>query len=86
MDQIKDMKGIKNLRFECLCSPEQDEIIRQKEAESLVDSVFRSLLNDDAGGGLFGVFEEKKSEKVVTAESDKTDEKPVEKTPKSKRQ
>ena len=33
MDQIKDMKGIKNLRFECLCSPEQDEIIRQKEAE-----------------------------------------------------
>ncbi len=37
--------------------------IRQKEAESLVDSVFRSLLNDDAGGGLFGVFEEKKTEK-----------------------
>lgn len=31
-------------------------------------------------------MEEKKSEKVVTAESDKTDEKPVEKTPKSKRQ
>ena len=37
--------------------------IRQQNAESLVDSVFRSLLNDDAGGGLFGVFEEKKSEK-----------------------
>ena len=31
-------------------------------------------------------MEEKKSEKVVTAESDKTDEKPVEKTQKSKRQ
>ena len=31
-------------------------------------------------------MEEKKSEKVVTAETDKTDEKPVEKTPKSKRQ
>lgn len=31
-------------------------------------------------------MEEKKSEKVVIAESDKTDEKPVEKTPKSKRQ
>ena len=31
-------------------------------------------------------MEEKKSEKVLTAESDKTDEKPVEKTPKSKRQ
>lgn len=31
-------------------------------------------------------MEEKKSEKVVTAESDKADEKPVEKTPKSKRQ
>ena len=37
--------------------------IRQQNAESLVDSVFRSLLNDDAGGGLFGVFEEKKTEK-----------------------
>ena len=37
--------------------------IRQQNAESLVDSVFRSLLNDDAGGGLFGVFEEKKSDK-----------------------
>ena len=31
-------------------------------------------------------MEEKKSEKVVSAETDKTDEKPVEKTPKSKRQ
>ena len=31
-------------------------------------------------------MEEKKSEKVVTAETDKTDEKPVDKTPKSKRQ
>ena len=31
-------------------------------------------------------MEEKKSEKVVTADADKTDEKPVEKTPKSKRQ
>ena len=37
--------------------------IRQQDAESLVDSVFRSLLNDDAGGGLFGVFEDKKTEK-----------------------
>ncbi len=37
--------------------------IRQQNAESLVDSVFRSLLNDDAGGGLFGVFEDKKTEK-----------------------
>ena len=31
-------------------------------------------------------MEEKKSEKVVTAESDKTDEQSVDKTPKSKRQ
>ena len=31
-------------------------------------------------------MEEKKSEKVVSTDSDKTDEKPVEKTPKSKRQ
>ena len=37
--------------------------IRQQNAESIVDSVFRSLLNDDAGGGLFGVFEEKKEKK-----------------------
>ncbi len=42
--------------------------IRQKEAENLVDSVFRSLLNDDAGGGLFGVFEEKKTEKKQPAD------------------
>ena len=42
--------------------------IRQQNAESLVDSVFRSLLNDDAGGGLFGVFEEKKTEKKQPAD------------------
>jgi len=42
--------------------------IRQQNAESLVDSVFRSLLNDDAGGGLFGVFEEKKTSKKQPAD------------------
>ncbi len=42
--------------------------IRQKDAESLVDSVFRSLLNDDAGGGLFGVFEDKKTDKKKPAD------------------
>lgn len=43
--------------------------IRKKDAENLVDSVFRSLLNDDAGGGLFGVFEEKKEKKMPADKS-----------------
>ncbi len=42
--------------------------IRQQNAESLVDSVFRSLLNDDAGGGLFGVFEDKKIDKKQSSD------------------
>lgn len=49
--------------------------IRQKDAESLVDSVFRSLLNDDAGGGLFGVFEEKKSDKKQPADKSNSGQK-----------
>ncbi len=43
--------------------------IRQQNAESLVDTVFRSLLNDDAGGGLFGVFEDKKEKKQPSDKS-----------------
>jgi len=39
--------------------------------ESLVDSVFRSLLNDDFGTGLFGVFDEKKTSSPVR--QDKSD-------------
>ena len=35
--------------------------IKQNSPESLIDSVFRSILNDDAGGGLFGIFDEQKS-------------------------
>ncbi len=49
--------------------------IRQQDAESLVDSVFRSLLNDDAGGGLFGVFEEKKSEKKAASDKSNSGQK-----------
>lgn len=49
--------------------------IRKQDAESLVDSVFRSLLNDDAGGGLFGVFEEKKSEKKQPADKSNSGQK-----------
>ncbi|WP_022930838.1 ATP-dependent Clp protease ATP-binding subunit [Treponema bryantii] len=49
--------------------------IRQQNAESLVDSVFRSLLNDDAGGGLFGVFEEKKSVKKQPADKSNSGQK-----------
>ena len=37
--------------------------INHPDVESLVDSVFRSILNDDLGGGLFGIFDEQKSEK-----------------------
>ncbi len=40
--------------------------------ESLVDSVFRSLLNDDLGAGLFGVFDEKKSAKANQPLQDKS--------------
>ena len=39
---------------------EQNSSIRQARAENLVDTVFRSLLNDDVTGGLFDVFDEKK--------------------------
>ena len=49
--------------------------IRQQNAESLVDSVFRSLLNDDAGGGLFGVFDEKKAEKKQVADKSNSGQK-----------
>ena len=38
---------------------EQKSSIRQARAESLVDTVFRSLLSDDVTGGLFDVFDEK---------------------------
>ena len=40
--------------------------------ESLVDSVFRSLLADDLGAGLFGVFDEKKSTKASQPLQDKS--------------
>ena len=56
--------NIMDVRFTVMeLQTEGKSSIRQQEAESLVDSVFRSLLNDDAGGGLFGVFEEQKSTK-----------------------
>ncbi|MDY3722606.1 MAG: ATP-dependent Clp protease ATP-binding subunit [Treponema sp.] len=55
---------INNLRFTVMeLQSDVGSSIRQQNAESIVDSVFRSLLNDDAGGGLFGVFEEKKEKK-----------------------
>lgn len=55
---------INDLRFTVMeLQSEVGSSIRQQNAESIVDSVFRSLLNDDAGGGLFGVFEEKKEKK-----------------------
>ena len=55
---------INDLRFTVMeLQSDVSSSIRQQNAESIVDSVFRSLLNDDAGGGLFGVFEEKKEKK-----------------------
>ena len=55
---------INDLRFTVMeLQSDVGSSIRQQNAESIVDSVFRSLLNDDAGGGLFGVFEEKKEKK-----------------------
>ncbi len=49
--------------------------IRQQSAENLVDSVFRSILNDDAGGGLFGVFDDKKSEKKQPSDKSNSSQK-----------
>jgi len=37
--------------------------IKQKNTEDIINSVFKSILNDDAGGGLFGVFDEQKASK-----------------------
>lgn len=55
---------INDLRFTVMeLQSDVGSSIRQQNAEIIVDSVFRSLLNDDAGGGLFGVFEEKKEKK-----------------------
>lgn len=55
---------INDLRFTVMeLQADVGSSIHQQNAESIVDSVFRSLLNDDAGGGLFGVFEEKKEKK-----------------------
>lgn len=55
---------INDLRFTVMeLQSDVGSSICQQNAESIVDSVFRSLLNDDAGGGLFGVFEEKKEKK-----------------------
>ena len=55
---------INDLRFTVMeLQSDVGSSIRQQNAESIVDSVFRSLLNDDAGGGLFDVFEEKKEKK-----------------------
>ena len=39
---------------------ENNSSIRQARAETLVDTVFRSLLNDEVTGGLFDVFDDKK--------------------------
>lgn len=61
---------INDLRFTVMeLQSDVGSSIRQQNAESIVDSVFRSLLNDDAGGGLFGVFEEKKEKKQPTDKS-----------------
>ncbi|MCQ2575336.1 MAG: ATP-dependent Clp protease ATP-binding subunit [Treponema sp.] len=38
--------------------------IRQSRAESLVDTVFRSLLNDETGSALFSAFDDKKQKNI----------------------
>ncbi len=45
--------------------------IKQSKAESIVDSVFRSLLNDNMGGGLFGIFDEEKANKKQNPDKSK---------------
>ena len=46
--------------------------IHQTAAETIADSIFRSLLNDGEGGGLFGVFDQEKDKKKK--KEDKSDE------------
>ncbi|MCR4901186.1 MAG: ATP-dependent Clp protease ATP-binding subunit [Treponema sp.] len=52
---------------------EHNSSIRQARAESLVDTVFRSLLNDDVAGGFFDVFDDKKT--GTAQKTDKTQKK-----------
>ncbi|MBR5647165.1 MAG: ATP-dependent Clp protease ATP-binding subunit [Treponema sp.] len=51
---------------------QQSSSIRQERAENLVDTVFRSLFSDETSGGLFSVFEEKKSDTEKTSKKQKT--------------
>lgn len=65
--------NIMDVRFTIMeLQNEGNSSIRQQNAESLVDSVFRSLLNDEAGGGLFGVFDEQKAAKKEKEPVDKS--------------
>ncbi|MCR4579825.1 MAG: ATP-dependent Clp protease ATP-binding subunit [Treponema sp.] len=54
---------------------ENKSSVNDPAIESIVDSVFRSLLNDDFGTGLFGVFDEKKAAKSAIP-VDKSDSAP----------
>ncbi len=52
---------------------ENNSSIRQARAETLVDTVFRSLLSDEVTGGLFDVFDDKKTSE--NRKADKTQKK-----------
>lgn len=52
---------------------ENQSSIRQLNAENLVDSVFRSILGDENGAGLFSLFDDKKSKTEKKAQDKTTD-------------
>jgi len=64
--------NIMDVRFTVMeLQSENNSSIRQQNAENLVDTVFRSLLSDDAGGGLFSAFDEQKANKKQAQDKSK---------------
>lgn len=60
--------------------------VRMRKGDKYADIFDSPEMIAGAQADGYELVTESKSEKVVTADSEKTDEKPVEKTPKSKRQ
>jgi len=69
----KNRISIMDVRFAVIEAQEENlSSIRQAQAENLIDSVFKSLLDDENGTGLFSVFEEKKQTKEKKPAVDKS--------------
>ncbi len=69
----KNRISIMDVRFAVIEAQEENlSSIRQSLAENLIDSVFKSLLDDEKGTGLFSVLEEKKQPKEKKTAVDKS--------------